>query len=319
MKRFNNLYQEIISIDNLNLADKKARRGKLRQRSVLDHDKNREAHILFLHNQLKDNSYRTSNYTTFKIKEPKERLIYRLPYFPDRILHHGIMNVLAPIFISTFTADTYSCIKGRGIHSASNKLKIALQKSGTKYCLKIDIKKFYPSINHDVLKILIRRKFKDNKLLGLLDEIIDSSEGLPIGNYLSQFLANFYLTYFDHWIKENKNVKYYFRYADDMIFLSDSKEFLHQLLLDIKTYLHKNLKLTVKENYQVFLVESRGIDILGYVFRKKYTRIRKRTKKNFARSLRKKSNIQSVASYTGLLKHGNCINLTNKLLHAKRA
>jgi RNA-directed DNA polymerase len=130
---------------------------------------------------------------------------YRLPYFPDRITHHAVMNILEPIFMQLFTSDTYSCIKKRGIHAAALAVKKALRNEpATRYCLKLDIKKFYPNIDHQVLKHLLRRKFKDEDLLWLLDEIIDSAPGLPIGNYLSQYFANFYLTYFDHWIKKQK-------------------------------------------------------------------------------------------------------------------
>jgi RNA-directed DNA polymerase len=132
---------------------------------------------------LLNKTYKTSPYTTFKVFEPKEREVFRLPYFPDRITHHAIMNILEPIFVSVFTNDTYSCIKGKGIHAAVESVKKALQdKSGTVYCLKLDIKKFYPNIDHDVLKQLLRRKIKDKDLLWLLDEIIDSAPGLPIGN-----------------------------------------------------------------------------------------------------------------------------------------
>lgn len=217
MKRKNNLYEKIYSIENLQKADSIARKGKLNQPGVIKHDKNREDNILKLHEMLKAKTYKTSEYTTFTIFEPKERLIFRLPYYPDRITHHAVMNIMEPIFVSTFTKDTYSCIKKRGIHSAANAVKIALRdESETKYCLKLDIKKFYPNVDHDILKLLLRKKIKDEDLLWLLDEIIDSTEGLPIGNYLSQYFANFYLTYFDHWIKEEKKVKYYFRYADDL-------------------------------------------------------------------------------------------------------
>lgn len=208
MKRLSHLHEKIYSKENLQLADKKARKGKLWQYGVRLHDKNREENIATLHEMLRNKTYRTSDYTKFIIYEPKEREVYRLPYFPDRITHHAVMNILEPIFVSTFTADTYSCIKGRGIHAAVRNLRGALRdEPKTRYCLKIDIKKFYPNINHDILKSLLRRKFKDKDLLWLLDEIIDSADGLPIGNYLSQYLANFYLTYFDHWIKEKWMLK----------------------------------------------------------------------------------------------------------------
>jgi retron-type reverse transcriptase len=316
MKRINNLYQQICSIENLQLADSIARKGKLSQPGVIRHDRSREKNIKDLHLALINKSYRTSEYTTFTIYEPKERIIFRLPYFPDRIVHHAVMNILEPVFVSTFTADTYSCIKKRGIHAAARALKTALKDTeGTQFCLKLDIKKFYPNVDHEVLKQLLRRKIKDQDLLWLLDGIIDSAEGLPIGNYLSQYFANFYLTYFDHWMKEDLQVKYYFRYADDMVILSDNKPYLHLILSEIRSYLHEKLKLEVKHNYQVFPVDARGIDFVGYVFRHTHVLLRKSIKKSFARMLTDNRNPQSIASYKGWAIHCNSINLLKTLLH----
>ena len=315
MKRIGNLYKKIISLENLRLADKNAQKGKSEQYGVKLHNLNKEANIQLLHKTLKDKTYNTSVYDIFKIYEPKEREVYRLPYFPDRIVHHAIMNVLEPIFVSTFTADTYSCIKGKGIHALLRNLKQSLKDvNGTTYCLKLDIKKFYPNIDHGVLKRLLRKKIKDKDLLWLLDEIIDSADGLPIGNYLSQYFANFYLTYFDHWIKEDKAIKYYFRYADDIVILSDNKHDLHVMLSEIRAYLNDNLKLTIKENYQVFPVAARGIDFVGYVFYHTHISLRKRIKQNFARKLKKNPNSVSIASYLGWLMHCDSLHLIKKLL-----
>lgn len=316
MKRIGNLYQEICSTDNLVLADAKARKGKAWQYGVRVHDRNQEANILTLQDRLLNKTYTTSPYTVFKVFEPKEREVYRLPYFPDRITHHAIMNVLEPVFVSVFTADTFSCIKGRGIHAAANAVKNALRdQPGTQYCLKLDVKKFYPSIDHAVMKQIIRRKIKDADLLWLLDEIIDSAPGLPIGNYLSQYLANFYLTYFDHWIKEQLQVKHYFRYADDIVILSHSKEHLHSLFANINQYLSERLKLQVKSNWQVFPVAARGIDFVGYRFYHSHTLLRKTIKKNFAIMLANYPNPASLASYIGWLKHCNGNHLTKTLLN----
>lgn len=316
MKRLNNLYQQIYSIENLQLADEKARKGKAFQYGVRQHDKNRDANIAVLNAMLKNKIYKTSAYTTFKIYEPKEREIFRLPYFPDRIVHHAVMNILEPIFMACFTTDTYSCVKGRGIHGAAYAVREALKdEPGTQYCLKLDIKKFYPSVDHDILKALLRRKIKDNDLLWLLDEIIDSTDGLPIGNYLSQYFANFYLTGFDHWIKETRHIKYYFRYADDLVILSGSKPFLHLLLSDIRTYLQDNLKLSVKGNYQVFPVDARSIDFVGYRFYHTHTLLRKSIKKNFARMIARNKNAASIASYYGWAKHCNSNHLLKTLLN----
>lgn len=315
MKRINNLYQQIISIENLNLADSKARKGKLKQYGVRSHDLNRDYNINQLHQMLLNKKYTTSDYTVFTIFEPKERKIFRLPYFPDRITHHAIMNVVEPIFNRAFTADTYSCIKGKGIHAAARSVKSALRDTtGTKYCLKLDIRKFYPNIDHSILKQLLKRKFKDQDLLWLLDGIIDSADGIPIGNYLSQYFANFYLCYFDHWLKETIGVKYYFRYADDIVILAPEKQYLHDLLSKIRLYLQDNLKLSIKDNYQVFPVAARSIDFVGYRFYHTHTMLRKSIKKNFARMIAKRKTKESIASYYGWAKHANCRHLLKKLL-----
>lgn len=330
MKRIGNLYEKIISLENLRLADERARHGKLNTYGVRFHDKNRDTNILALHEILKNQTFRNSKYETFIIREPKEREIYRLPYYPDRILHHAIMNVLEPIWVSIFTTDTYSCIKKRGIHGAMCKVKKALEdRVNTRYCLKIDIRKFYPSIDHDVLKTIIRRKIKCRKTLWLLDEIIDSANGVPIGNYLSQYFANLVLAYFDHWIKEVKRVKYYFRYADDMVFLSSNKEELHRLLVEIKEYLH-GLKLSLKGNEQIFPIASnrydrhgRGLDFVGFVFYHEHTLIRKNIKKNFCRTAikwNKKPNVklddyrQALCSWFGWAKYSNSKNLLKTII-----
>lgn len=315
MKRQNNIFEKITTQENLQLADERARKGKKHQYGIQKFDRNREENLLQLQKMFVDKTYRTSEYDIFSIYEPKERKVYRLPYFPDRIAHHAIMNVLEPIFLKVFTADTYSCIKERGIHGAANNVKKALQDEvNTQYCLKMDVVKFYPNVDHKILKKLLARKFKDQELLWLLHEIIDSADGLPIGNYLSQYLANFYLSYFDHWIKEKKGVKYYFRYADDLVILSENKAELHQLLNDIKTYLNINLKLQVKGNYQIFPVAARGIDFVGYRFYHTHTLLRKSIKKRFALVVSKKSNKATIAAYYGWAKHADTKNLLKKLL-----
>ena len=331
MKRIGNLYERIISLDNLRLADTKARRGKSRNYGVRVHDKNREENILRLHELLKSKNFKTSQYETFTIYEPKERLIFRLPYYPDRIVHHAIMNVLEPIWVSVFTTDSFSCIKKRGINGAQKKVLQALKDvENTRYCLKIDIRKFYPSIDHDILKQIVRRKIKCKDTLWLLDQIIDSAEGVPIGNYLSQYYANLYLSYFDHWIKEQKRVRYYFRYADDIVVLHHDKKYLRELLAEIEDYLTTRLDLAVKGNKQIFPVakdrsdrHGRGIDFLGFVFYHSETRLRKRIKQNLCRKVAKfakrKKPVseaefkQTVAPWWGWAKHSDSQYLINKL------
>jgi len=233
---------------------------------------------------LLNETYTTSKYTTFTIYEPKERLIYKLPYFPDRIVQHAIVNVLGPVWDNLFIHNTFASIKGRGIHACLKCLRRDLRKYKPMYCLKLDVRKFYPSIDHDILKSIIRKKIGDEKLLRLLDSIIDSAPGLPIGNYLSQYLANLYLTYFDHYVKEVLGVKFYYRYADDLVLLGNSKTELHRIRKDIEEYLKINLNLEIKKSWQVFPIDVRGIDFLGYVFRTSHILLRKTLKYKLKRA-----------------------------------
>ena len=306
-------------MENLILADEKARKGKKHSRGVRMFDRNREKNLEKLRDLLLSGEYHTSRYTFFQVRDPKERTIARLPYYPDRIVHHAIMNILEPIFTRLYTADTYACIKGRGGHLARRKIMAAMRRDpeGTKYCLKLDIRKYYPSVDHDVLKAIIRRKIKDQRVLRLLDEIIESAQGLPIGNYLSQTLANVYLAYFDHYVKEVLGVRYYFRYVDDIVILCGDKAVLRGYLSWMRVYL-AGLKLEIKSNWQIFPVEARGVDFLGYVFRHGYVLLRKRIKHNLFRVLAHQRKVArtceeirlAVASYIGWLKYTNSKHLT---------
>lgn len=305
MKRIGNIFDKIISVENLKVADKKAKRGKLNQGEIREYFKDRDSNLKKLHHTLVNEEFQTSKYSVFRVYEPKERLISKLPFFPDRVCQWGIYLQLESIFVSTFTADTYSAIKGRGIHKLSNNLTKSLKDiEGTKYCLKLDIKQFYPSIDNGILKQKIRRKIKCVKTLNLLDNIIDSAEGLPLGNLLSQLFANVYLSELDHFIKQELKVKYYFRYCDDIITLSNNKEDLHNILHIIKQKLAE-LKLEVKGNYQVFPVEKRGIDIVGYRHFHTHKLLRKSIKKNYIKNKNKKT-------HYSWLKHCNSKNLIQK-------
>ena len=292
MKRYGGLYEKIYDLDNLRIAHKNARKGKGWYKEVKMVDSDAEHYLKMLQEMLIKKTYKTSEYETFlKNDGSKQREIYKLPYFPDRICQWAIMQVIEPILMNNFTKDTYSAIPGRGIHLAKKRLTAAIQNDvpGTQYTLKLDVRKYYPSINHDVLKSKYRRLFKDDDLLWLLDEIIDSTpdgSGIPIGNYLSQYSGNFYLSAFDHWIKEVKKVKYYFRYMDDIVILGNTKEELHQMKRDIEEYFRTELKLTIKDNWQVFPTFIRGIDYVGYRIFLDYSLLRKSTCKNFKRKMR---------------------------------
>lgn len=310
MKRHGNLYAKIISIENLEAADIIAQRGKSKQKGVIEHNKNRELEIIALNLSLKNKTYKTGRYSNFTLKEPKVRKISRLPYYPSRIVHWAIMLQVEAILVNSFISQTYSCIKSRGILKCSNTLTEYLQHRDSIYCLKIDIRKFYQSINKDILKYKLRQIFKDEELLWLLNEIIDSyPDGCPLGNLLSQYFGNIYLNEFDHWLKDKKLKT--LRYCDDIVILHHNKYYLQSLRRQIQEYLLINLKLTLS-NYQVFPIKSRGIDYVGYVHFKTHKRLRKSIKKRFVCMTKYHFNNQSFAGYNGWLVNCNAINLKNK-------
>jgi len=325
MKRYGNLYPKVYNMDNIRMAHKNARRGKKHYREVKQVDANPERHFRRIYYMLKNKSFHNSKYKVFNhFDGGKMREIYKLPYFPDRIIHHCIMQVTEPIWVKTLIPNTFACIKGRGIHKGVEKLKEALRNDDeTRYCLKCDVKKFYPSVDHNILKTMIRKKIKDPDLLWLLDIVIESVPGIPIGNYLSQHFGNLYLSGIDHKMKELTKCKYYFRYCDDIVILHHEKKYLHAVKDKLILYL-KELKLILKESWQVFPVDCRSIDFLGYRFYHGYTLLRKSTTIKFKRKMNmvKKcygnmepiSIISVVMSYYGWLKHANCLNLTRKYI-----
>lgn len=335
MKRIGFLYSQIYDMENLRLAHHNAKKGKGWYHEVKMIDENPDKYLTILQNMLIDHTYQTSEYETFIKKEiGKERVIYKLPYFPDRVCQWAILQVIEPYLLKYFTGDTYSAIPGKGIHKCLHKVDHAIQSDpeGTTYCLKIDARKFYPSIDHTILKEKYRRLFKDPELLGLLDEIIDSTEGetgIPIGNYLSQYSGNFYLAEFDHWIKEVKRVKHYYRYMDDIVIFSDLKADLHRLRVEIDTKFCK-IKLTIKDNWQVFPTAVRGVDFVGYRVFPGYKLLRKSTCKEMEhkmRLIRKKheeghmisySEYCAVNSYLGWMKHCDSYRLQEKYIKPLR-
>ena len=229
MKRFGNLYSKIYDIDNLRKAHKNAKKGKGWYEEVKQVEADSETYLKRLQEMLINHTYKTSAYEKFiKRENGKEREIFKLPYFPDRICQWAILQVIEPYLLRNMIPNTYSAIPERGIHKALHDVQKAMWTDvpNCQYCLKLDVRKYYPSINHDILKAKFRRLFKDDELLWLLDEIIDSistanienmrdiwlldedfdsETGIPIGNYLSQYCGNFYLSSFDHWIKEELN------------------------------------------------------------------------------------------------------------------
>lgn len=233
---------------------------------------------------LEEGTFTTGQYKEKTIKEPKERLIYVLPFFPDRIVQHALINVLEPIFVKMFIKDTYACIEGRGIHKGS--LRIMEFVRHNKYCLKMDIRKFYPSINHNILMQIIERKIGDKELLKVLDDIVRSIPGetnVPIGNLTSQWFGNLYMNELDMFIKHKLKIKCYLRYCDDFALFSNDKKQLNEAKYQIIKFLDEQLKLTLSK-CDLFQT-SQGVDFLGYRHFKNYILIRKSTVKRVKKRL----------------------------------
>ena len=327
MNRKGHIFEQIVDIENLRNAAHKARKGKKPTASMREYDKDPEGNLLALQQTLIAGTFKTSPYRLFTIHDPKEREISCLPYYPDKVAHHAFINILEPIYERQFTADTYSCIKKRGIHACANAVKRQLREDpeGTRYCLKIDIRKFYPNIDHAILKQMHRRIIKDRRVLEWIDELIDSTEGekgIPIGNDPSRYFSNYYLSPLDHWLKEEKHVRHYSRYMDDIVIFGATKDELHRLLAEMREYLQQ-YKLQIKDNYQVFPTDARGVDFVGYVFRHTHTRMRKSVKQRLARKvallnrqghrISEQDYRNAIAPWWGWAKHCNSIHLINKL------
>lgn len=327
MKRYGYLWKDIIDFDNLMLAHYNARRGKTWYTEVKMVDSDPCYYIDKIYNMLAGKTYSVSPYEVFVRNDTgKERIISKLPYYPDRIIQWALIQVIEPIFMRTFITDTYSAIPGRGIHFGLNRLHNAMKnREETKYCLKLDVKKYYQSIPHDLLKNSLRKLFKDTDLLWFLDLTIDSTEGnvgIPIGNYTSQYFGNFYLSGLDHYVKENKDYAFYARYMDDIIVLHHNKKYLHYLRKEIEWYLADKLGLKMKENWQIFPTFVRGVDFLGYRSFGDYTLLRKATANRFKSKMTAIINHEHigvekencVASYGGWLKWCDSHRLQEKYL-----
>jgi hypothetical protein len=329
MKRHGNLFEWIADTDNLVAAHEAARRGKKHYAEVRAINADPERWLRPLRETLLAGTYRTSDYVSFTRRESgKERLISKLPYYPDRIAHHAVMQVLGPIWDKQWVRDTYSSIKGRGIHDGVRRMHEFLKdKMGTRYCLKIDVRKFYPSVNGEILKSILARKIKDTRVMALLCEIIDSAAGLPIGNYLSQAFGNLYLGELDRFCKEGLRTRYYARYCDDVVIFGETKEWLRAILGEVANFLAVALELTLKGNWQIFRVKERGVDFLGYRFFGNRTLIRKRIATRFKRRVgelvRRAARGEvapekiraTLASYHGWLSHGNGRNLERAMVN----
>ena len=323
MKRYGYLIEQVIEESNLLDAFHMVMRGKKRTRTVRHFKKNRDAILQEISEEIKTGRYAPSGYREFTVMENgKLRDIQSLP-FKDRIALHAIMAVLNKALGGMLIRDTYASLPNRGIHDGLNRIRMALKDvPGPRYCLKLDLKKFYHNVDQDILIERLGRKIKDRMMLDTLVRIIRSfGPGLAIGYHSSQLLGNFYLCLLDHFVKYDLRVKHYFRYCDDIVILAPTKEYLHDVLEKMRKVIEGQLHLTVKKNYQIFPVESRGIDFLGYVIRHNYVLVRKHIKQRVARRLHKvksrKRRYVVLASFWGWIKHCNGKHLFFKFTNMK--
>lgn len=324
MKRVGYLYDKICKTNNIKTAIWKAsdqKRTRPAVKKILD---NMDFYAGEIRKMLISKTYTPSPYRVSVIHDNcagKDRVIYKPEFYPDQIIHWALMLQLQNPIMRGMYAWNCGSIPGRGVHYASKYIKriIRQDRKNTKYCLKLDITKFYPSVDKEMLKESFRRLLKDKDTLQLIDTIVDSSEkGIPIGNYTSQWFANWYLQKLDHMIKEELHIKYYIRYLDDMVLFGRNKKELHRVRKIIEQSL-KKIGLTLKGNWQVFRLDKRGLDFLGFRFFRTHTILRKRNALRIRRKVRKASKKEcisvhtaaSIISYMGWIKYSDSTNFYN--------
>ena len=325
MRKFIHTYNDITSLDNLLYAWEEFKKGKAKRKDVLEFQYSLMDNILSLHKDLENKTYTHGAYEAFNISDPKPRNIHKASV-RDRLLHHTIYRKLYPFFDRKFISDSYSYRKEKGTHRAIDRFRVFTRKESknntkTVWVLKCDIKKFFASIDHEILKNILKEHISDSEVLRLLNKIIDSfheaqkEKGLPLGNLTSQLLVNIYMNEFDQFVKQKLKAKYYIRYADDFVFLSQDKKYLEDLLLQVERFLEKELKLILHPNKVSIETSSSGVDFLGWVHFPKHRVLRTVTKKRMFRNvIEKEGKKETVSSYLGMLCHGNGEKLRGEVL-----
>lgn len=305
MTRLGGLWPQVVNFQNLFGAYRKARMGKRGRSAVAVFGLDLERELLSLQRELQDGNYRPGAYRLFTIYERKPRIIAAAP-FRDRVVHHAIMNVIEPPLDRTFIADSFACRQGKGVPSAVDRYQAWSQTY--RYALKMDVRQYFPSIDHDLLKEKLRRRINDPYVLDLLDRIIDGSPrgdfepfyfpgddlftpferraGIPIGNLTSQFFANLYLDDVDHYAKQVLRVRPYLRYVDDMVVLDHDKA----RLADIRAAVRERLavdRLRLHPNKAQVTRTGDGLNLLGYLVFPDRRRLRNDNGHRFARRFRR--------------------------------
>lgn len=321
-------YGDLISIENLFQAWDEFKKGKRGKKDVQNFEVNLEDNLFDLYLKLKNKDYQHGTYKSFYVQDPKKRHIHKADV-SDRIVHHLLYKYLYNLFDKNFIYDAYSCRLEKGTHKGVKRLsrfirKVSKNYTGHCWILKCDIKKFFATVDQVILLKLIKEKVNDKDIYHLLEQIIMSfssdfgkGKGMPIGNLTSQIFANIYMNELDQFIKHQLDIKYYLRYADDFVILSENKEYLEDLIFKIHNFLESNLKLSLHENKVTIGKYMQGVDFLGYVVLPYVILPRTKTKKRMFRKLREKISFpnfnQSLQSYLGYLSHANTYNLIKEV------
>ncbi len=298
-------------------------KGKRHKRDVSEFSMRLMDNIFSLHNDLFNHTYKHGGYQAFKINDPKPRDIHKAAV-RDRLLHHAIYRVIYPFFAKTFIADSFSCQLGKGTHKALARFRrfsCIVSKNNTRTCwiLKCDIKKFFASIDQEILLEILKQYIPDENIIWLLERVIKSfssttlGRGLPLGNLTSQLLVNIYMNKFDQFIKHKLKIKYYIRYADDFVIFSQDHGWLEQRILLIKDFLFDRLKLELHPDKLFIKTLASGVDFLGWVNFGGHRVLRTATKKRMFAKIRESLSLATINSYFGLLKHGNAYHLSSEI------
>ena len=319
-KRLVHTYDDIMCIENLLKAWQEFLRGKKNKQDVQVFEAHLMDNLFILYEDLKNKTYEHGGYQAFKISDPKPRDIHKASV-RDRLVHHAIYRVLYPFFDVLFISDSFSCRKAKGVHKALNRFqtfarKVSCNHTQTAWVLKCDIRKFFASIDQEVLLSILRERIPDQSIFWLLERVIRSFHtperpgvGLPLGNLTSQLLVNIYMNEFDQFVKHQLKVKYFIRYADDFVLFSRDYEELEGWLISIKEFLWERLSLQLHPDKVSIQTVAAGVDFLGWVHFPDYRVLRGATKRRMFRKLCEKN----AASYIGLLSHGNGYRLSEKI------
>lgn len=328
MKTYKNLWDSFLSDENIRMAIRNSSKRKRKRRNVREIYENQEKYIPIIREYAKN--FKNPKHTVKEIYDgvQRKKRIIIIPKYPEQIVHHMLVQTLMPMFKKGVYEHTYASISYRGGYKGMKAVKKWINKGGRdiKYCFKGDIRKYFESIPREILIEKLDRKIKDDKILSLLKEILKASDkGIPLGFYTSQWIANWYLEEFDHFIKEKLKVKYYARYMDDIVFFGSNKKKLHKVKNAVQEYLNRELNLNLKYNWQVFRFhyvgrkdgkdKGRMLDFMGYKFYRNRTTLRKsilkKARRKALRLKKKKKTVyvcKQMTAYMGWLDHTDTYN-----------